>query len=108
MRQPRVAVIGVGHLGSRHAKTYGDIKACSLAGICDTDKSRLIDISKALGVPCYADYRELFGKIDAVSIAVPTDLHYKIARDFLAHNIHALVEKPFTTNLEDADSRAIL
>jgi predicted dehydrogenase len=51
----------------------------------------------------FSDYRELFGKIDAASIAVPTRLHHEIARDFLEHNIHLLVEKPFTVSLAEAD-----
>jgi predicted dehydrogenase len=54
-------------------------------------------------VPGYADYRELFGKGDAASIAVPTRLHHQVARDFLEQNIHLLVEKPFTVSLAQAD-----
>jgi predicted dehydrogenase len=55
-------------------------------------------------VPGFTDYRELFGKVDAVSVAVPTKLHHAVALDFLKQDIHALVEKPFTLNLEEADS----
>jgi predicted dehydrogenase len=104
MSKPRVGVIGVGHLGGIHAKIYTDIKECSLAAVCDTDQTRLNEISKNLGIPAYSDYRELFGKVDAVSVAAPTKLHYKIASDFLKHGIHTLVEKPFTTDLREADS----
>jgi len=50
------------------------------------------------------DYRELFGKVDAVSVATPTKSHFHIAADFLRHNIHALVEKPFTPTLKEADN----
>ena len=104
MKHPRVAVVGVGHVGSIHAKIYKEIKACSLAGVCDIDEARLREISGTLNVPGYSRYQELFDKVDAVSVACPTQLHYKIASDFLNHNIHTLVEKPFTTNLKDADS----
>jgi len=55
-------------------------------------------------VPGYANLSELSGKIDAASVAVPTRLHHKIAEELLAHNIHLLVEKPFTVNLEEADN----
>lgn len=104
MHKTKVAVIGVGHLGSIHAKIYRSSENCSLVGVCDIDKARLNQVSKDLGVTGYADYQELFGKVDAVSIAVPTKLHYQIAYDFLKHNIHTLVEKPFTPDLKEADS----
>ncbi|MBU0503670.1 MAG: Gfo/Idh/MocA family oxidoreductase [Candidatus Omnitrophota bacterium] len=100
----KVAVIGTGYLGSLHAKIYKEIGNCRLAGICDTNPQALDKLTRELGVPGFNDYRQLFGKVDAVSIAVPTKLHYKIALDFLKHNIHALVEKPFTTDLKEADS----
>jgi predicted dehydrogenase len=104
MNKIRVAVIGVGHLGSIHAKIYKEIENCSLVAVCDTDKNHLNQVSSTLNIPGYANYEELFGKVDAVSVAVPTKLHYKIANDFLKHNIHTLVEKPFTPNLEEADA----
>ncbi len=104
MHKLRIGVIGTGHLGSIHARIYKELANCSLTAICDLDKSRLDRVSQELQVPGYTDYREIFDKIDAVSIAVPTKLHYKIAAEFLNHNRHTLVEKPFTTNLKQADS----
>jgi predicted dehydrogenase len=104
MNKIKVAVVGVGHLGSLHAKIYREIEDCSLVAVCDIDKTRLDETSQSLNVRGYTNYEELFGKVNAVSVAVPTRLHYKIAYDFLKHNIHALVEKPFTPNLKEADS----
>jgi len=104
MNKPKIAVIGVGYLGSIHAKLYKEIDACQLIGVCDTNKSRLEEISSSLGVSAYADYRQLLDKADAVSIAVPTVLHHKVAEEFLKHKIPCLVEKPFTTNIAEADS----
>ncbi|MDD2927673.1 MAG: Gfo/Idh/MocA family oxidoreductase [Candidatus Omnitrophica bacterium] len=104
MAKLKVGVIGVGHLGSIHAKIYQELPGCSLEAISDTNKARLNEISQGLNVPGYPDYRELFTKVDAVSVAVPTKLHHTIASDFLKHNIHTLVEKPFTPTLEEADS----
>jgi len=104
MQKVKVAVVGVGHLGSIHAKLYQEIDASSLVGVSDIDQARLDQASSILNVPGYLHYQELFGKVDAVSIAVPTKLHYQIASDFLQHKIHTLVEKPFTTNLKEADS----
>jgi len=104
MDKVRVGVIGVGHLGSIHARIYKEIPNCSLAGVCDIDKTRLDEISGKLSVPAYSDYRELFAKVDAVSVAVPTKFHYQVANEFLKNKIHALVEKPFTLDLKEADS----
>ncbi|MFA5410426.1 MAG: Gfo/Idh/MocA family oxidoreductase [Candidatus Omnitrophota bacterium] len=104
MDKIRVGVVGVGHLGSLHARVYSQSADSALAAVCDTDKDRLGEISRSLNVPAYADYRELIGKVDAVSVAVPTKLHYQIASDLLKHKIDTLVEKPFTTNLKEADS----
>lgn len=104
MDKLRVAVIGTGHLGSIHAKIYKQIPSCSLTGVCDTNPANLKSASGALKVPGYSDYRQLFGKIDAASIAVPTLLHHQIARDLLEENIHLLVEKPFTVDLGQADN----
>jgi predicted dehydrogenase len=104
MNKPRIAVVGIGHLGSIHAKILKGMDNCLLCGICDTDKPRLNEVSRQLDVSGFGDYRELFGKIDAVIIAVPTKLHHKIARDFLEQKVHTFVEKPFTTTLQEADS----
>lgn len=103
MQKIRIGAVGIGHLGSIHAKIYAQSKNCSLDAICDTDKTRLDTISSELKVAGFADYRKLFGRVEAVSIAVPTKLHYKVAAEFLQHKIHCLVEKPFTTNLKEAD-----
>jgi predicted dehydrogenase len=100
----KVAVIGVGHLGSIHAKIYKELPNCFLAAVCDTDPKRLEEVSTSLDVPGYADHRQLFGKVDAVSVATPTKSHFHIAADFLKHGVHALVEKPFTPTLKEADS----
>jgi len=102
MRKIKVGVIGVGHLGVRHAQIYQEIQNCSLVGVCDINRTRLNEVSQSLNVTGFTDYKELLDKVDAVSIAAPTISHYGIASDFLKNNIHALVEKPFTKNLKEA------
>jgi len=103
MRKIKVGVIGVGHLGIIHAQIYQQLPQAELVAISEINLRRLKEASCQLGVPGYIDYKELFGQIEAASIVVPTLLHYKIAQDFLKHNISVLVEKPFTTNLSEAD-----
>jgi predicted dehydrogenase len=106
MDKIKVAVVGVGHLGSIHAKIYKQIRDCVLVAVCDSDKVRLEQVSRELGVSAYSDYRQMLRtlKLDAVSISVPTKLHYQAAADFLNKGIHALVEKPFTSSLKEADA----
>lgn len=99
----RVGVVGVGHLGSIHAKVYSKLDNVKLAGVCDCNIERALEIGKRFDAASYADYEELFDKIDAVSIVVPTSLHYNVAKDFLLHGIHVLVEKPITKTLSEAD-----
>ena len=103
MDKLKVGVVGVGHLGSIHAKIYKESPNCQLIGICDTNSECLNQICANLGVTGYANHKELFDKVDAVSIAVPTAMHHKIATDFLEAGIHTLVEKPFTLTLKEAD-----
>lgn len=104
MDKIRVAVIGVGHLGSIHARIYKEIPDCTLVAVCDTKKERLQEVSGQLRVAGVTDYQELMGQVDCVSIATPTSSHFAIASDFLLEGIHALVEKPFTPTLAEADS----
>ncbi|MDD5495689.1 MAG: Gfo/Idh/MocA family oxidoreductase [Candidatus Omnitrophica bacterium] len=103
MEKIRVGVVGVGHLGSVHAKVYSKLDNVKLVGVCDCNIERALEIGKRFRTNSYVDYEELFGKVDAASIVVPTSLHYNVAKDFLNHNIHVLVEKPITKTLSEAD-----
>ncbi len=103
MDKIRVGVVGVGHLGTIHAKVYSRLDNVKLVGICDCNLERAIEIGKKYHAASYSDYEDLFDKVDAASIAVPTSLHYHIAKDFLHHNIHVLIEKPITKTLSEAD-----
>lgn len=99
-----MGVIGVGHLGSIHAQLYKSIPSASLTAVCDTDPVRARQVGALLHTPAYTDHRELFGKVEAVSIAVPTASHYALAKAFLEQGIHTLVEKPFTSTTAQARS----
>ncbi len=106
MDKVRMAVVGTGHLGSFHAKAYSTIarkKGISLVGVCDIDKKAAREVGKKYNVPYYTNYRDLIGKVDAVSIVVPTVLHHKVAKNFLKAGIHVLIEKPMTKTLDEAD-----
>ncbi len=100
----RVAVVGFGYLGRFHAEKYKQLPNVKLTAICDTDHACLMEAQQRFHVLALSDYRELFGQVDAVNIVVPTSQHYEIAKDFLIHGIHVLLEKPMTTTVAQADS----
>ncbi|OGS44331.1 MAG: UDP-N-acetyl-D-glucosamine dehydrogenase [Elusimicrobia bacterium RIFOXYD2_FULL_34_15] len=99
----KIGVIGVGSLGQHHARIYSQIQGVEFFGVCDADEKQSRKIAKNLGTQSFTDYKELIGKVDAVSIVVPTPLHYTVAKDFLSEGIHCLVEKPITDNVSHAE-----
>lgn len=103
MSKIKVGIVGVGHLGSIHAKVYSKINNVELVGVCDCNLERALEIGKKYHTRSYADYEDLFDKVDAASIVVPTILHYNIAKEFLNRGIHVLIEKPITKTLTEAD-----
>lgn len=105
MKRIRVAVIGVGHLGRFHAEKYAGLPDAELVGVVDTDKKRVGEIASNLKTNAFYSYHDILSKdkVDAVSIVVPTALHYRIAKDFLSQGIDCLLEKPITNTVEEAD-----
>ena len=79
----RVAVIGVGHLGRHHARILSSLEGAELVAVVDTAAERADEAASASGARALTDYRELLGKVDAVTVAVPTELHRDIALPFL-------------------------
>src|SRR5262245_5447957 len=98
----RVAVIGVGHVGKHHARVYAELPNVELAGVVDILKSRADETAALCKTASFTDYRELFGKIDAASVAVPTIDHAWLGADLLEHSIDVLVEKPIASSAEQA------
>ncbi|MDP3702993.1 MAG: Gfo/Idh/MocA family oxidoreductase [Candidatus Omnitrophota bacterium] len=99
----RVGVVGVGHVGSRHAQIYAAMPGVKLTAICDTDPARTRGLARTLGCRAFTDYHALTGLVDAVSLAVPTTLHAAIGQELLSRGIHVLIEKPIATTLPEAD-----
>lgn len=108
MKKINCAVIGVGYLGKFHAEKYTKLSNIKLIGVCDFDTNRAEEIAKLYQVSAYNDYRQLIGKVDAVSIAATTSMHYEIAKFFLENKVHVLVEKPITTTVAEAKELIVL
>jgi len=103
MKRLKTAVIGAGYLGKFHAQKYASLEQSELVAVVDNNADAATQIAAQNNARAVTDYRELFGKVDAVSIVVPTDLHHRIARDCLENGMDVLVEKPMTVTLEEAD-----
>jgi predicted dehydrogenase len=104
MQKLNVAVIGLGHLGSKHLRVYSELKdRVNVVAICDQHDAKRKPLAAQYNVPFVKDYRKLPDGIDAVNICTPTVTHCTIAKYFLEHGIHTFVEKPITMNLKEAD-----
>lgn len=94
-------VVGVGHLGSLHASKYAASSSAELVALADIDEPRAREMGLRYRAPAVTDYRDLLDKVRCVSIAVPTQEHYRVARDFLAAGVDVLVEKPIASAVPD-------
>jgi len=104
MRKIKCAVIGTGYLGKFHAEKYASLPDCELIAVVDVNQDAANAVAEKYGAQALSDYRELLnGSVDAVSIVVPTTLHYQVAKDFLNAGVHVLVEKPITVTVSEAD-----
>ena len=102
MPKIRAAVIGVGYLGRFHAQKFAQATECELVAVVDTQSAAREQVAAELATRAVADYRDLLGAVDAVSVVTPTPAHFQIAREFLEHGAHVLVEKPITETLTEA------
>ena len=102
----RTAVIGVGHLGRQHARIHRALASEGLSScdwICDLNEQAARTIAAEQEADWTTDWRELIGRVDAVSLAVPTESHCEIACGLLESGIHVLVEKPIAATLDEAE-----
>jgi predicted dehydrogenase len=106
MSKIRAAVVGVGYLGRFHAQKYAQISGCELVAVVDGREEVRNAVAAEVHSSAVGDYRELLGKVDAVSVVTPTPAHFEIADAFLAAGAHVLVEKPITET--PAQARALI
>lgn len=100
--QTRIAVIGVGYLGRIHAKIYHEMPDVDLVAVVDTNKSTVEEVAEKNCCQGFSDAAELIGKVDAVSVVVPTSLHLPVSRIFLENGIHVMLEKPIATTVDES------
>jgi predicted dehydrogenase len=101
-------VIGVGGLGFHHARILRDLQGSAFAGFYESNRARAEKVASELGVAAHPTLDALLDVVDAVTIVVPTPAHFAVAREVLGRGIHALIEKPIATTLEEADAMLAL
>jgi predicted dehydrogenase len=108
MKKLRVGVVGVGHIGSNHARIYAEVPAANFTAIYDVDRPRANLIAKKYGGVATRSLHEFTQLVDAASVATPTNAHFEIARELLRRGKHLLIEKPITENPQQATQLAEL
>jgi predicted dehydrogenase len=98
----RIAIVGVGYFGGLHAEKIARLPGAELVAVADINAERAEAVGRANGVPGFVDHEDLFGHVDAVSVAVPTVAHFEVASSFLDKGVHVLLEKPITDTPETA------
>lgn len=100
----RVAVIGAGNMGKNHLRNYALLPDAELAGLADINP-KTANLAAQYGIPHFTDYKQMLDELQprAVSIVVPTPLHYKVASEAMGRGIHCLLEKPIASTVEEAD-----
>ncbi len=104
MARLRMAVIGVGHLGSAHARVVAGLPDVELVGVVDTNAEQAGAVAQRLGTEAFAELRPLLGRLDAATVAASTRCHAALATELLQHRIPVLVEKPLAATLEEAEA----
>ena len=100
----RIAVIGVGHLGRHHARILAALPGVELTAVEDVNRARADEVAATHRTQALTDYREIIDKVDAVTIAVPTELHAAIGCACLGAGLATLIEKPLARSLAEADA----
>jgi len=103
MTKIKCAVIGVGYLGKFHAQKYASLPNVELVAVCDTDPDVCATIAAEYNIESINNHQQLLDRVEAVSIAVPTQQHYDIAKAFLNKGVHVLIEKPITHTVAQAE-----
>jgi predicted dehydrogenase len=102
MKKLRVGVVGVGHIGSNHARIYAELTHAEFVAVFDIDPARAAEIAAKYKTKAAESLNEFAEMVDAASVATPTNAHFSVARDLLARGKHLLIEKPITENTADA------
>ncbi|MEO5753694.1 MAG: Gfo/Idh/MocA family oxidoreductase [Chthoniobacterales bacterium] len=108
MKNLRVGVVGVGHIGKNHARLYAETDAAEFTAIYDTDAANAAQIAQQYNVRATDSLEEFAGLVDAASVATPTASHFAVAQPLLEQGKHLLIEKPIAEDTAQASQLAEL
>jgi predicted dehydrogenase len=108
MKKLRVGVVGVGHIGSNHARLYAEIPAAEFTAVYDIDTARASAIARKYGAVAANSFTQFIEMVDAASIATPTSSHYQVAQSLLSSGKHLLIEKPIAESTKEASELVTL
>lgn len=100
----KVAVVGTGRFGRHHARVYHELPDAELVGVYDVDAARAAAVAKEYGCRAFERLEDLFGAVEAATVAVPTEKHAEVGERLMDAGIDVLVEKPMARSLAEADS----
>jgi predicted dehydrogenase len=100
--RPRLGVVGAGYLGTYHAEKFASMDGVDLVAVVDIDERKARSLAERLGTEAYTRPEQIYGRVDAVSVVVPTSQHHAVARGFLRQGLDVMIEKPMTTTLPQA------
>lgn len=103
MKELRLAVVGVGHLGRHHARVAASLSGVAMVGVHDHHPGRAEEIAREFSLPILPDLESVAGEAEAVVVATPTVTHAEVAGFFLDRGLHVLVEKPIAASVSEAD-----
>jgi predicted dehydrogenase len=103
VKELRLAVVGVGHLGRHHARLAASLAGFRVVGVHDHHPGRAAEVANEFSLPVLSDFEQVAGEAEAVVVATPTVTHAEVSRFFLDRGLHVLVEKPMTASLAEAD-----
>lgn len=103
MDKVRVGIIGVGYLGTQHARILSYLEEAELKGVADVDFQKAVQIGNRHGVNYYQNYEDMLDEIDAAIVSTPTSEHFAISMNLLRRGKSVLVEKPITETVEEAE-----
>ncbi|MFW5906356.1 MAG: Gfo/Idh/MocA family oxidoreductase [Desulfobia sp.] len=103
MEKIKTGVIGVGYLGRIHSGKYAAMADVDLIGVADASMETAKAVASQYNTTAFNDYLDLLDQVDAVSVVVPTSLHYQIAAACFERDVDVMLEKPMTRTLDEAD-----
>jgi len=102
-RKIKVGIVGVGYMGKLHLKGFLSSERAEVVGVYDIDLEKGKGVERSYGVKAFSSLRDLLEKVDAISVATPTEAHFEVAREVIARGKHLLLEKPITHEVSLAD-----